>query len=76
MLINHPVPYVPAMPAPTPAPAVTRVRKHGYYTYCEICQLEVSFCKGHTVDEAQAGDGDSSDLERRVRAARAAAGGR
>ena len=66
MLINHPVPTTPA-----PAPAVTRVRKWGYYTYCEICQLEVSFCKGHTVGEPVAGDGAESSLNARVRDAKA-----
>jgi hypothetical protein len=63
MLLTMPPPVAPTQPA------VTRVRKAGFYTVCDICGLAVEWCKGHTLPEMGAGDGDSSDLNKRAREA-------
>ncbi len=57
----------PTMPAPAPKTTIARFRKFGYFTYCDICQLEMSFCKGHALPEF--GAEPTSDLEKRVREA-------
>ena len=55
----------PTMPAPQPV--VTRFRKAGFYTVCEICGLAVEWCKGHALPEF--GSEPTSDLQKRIREA-------
>lgn len=55
----------PTMPAP--APAVTRVRKVGFYTVCDICGLAEEWCRGHALPEF--GSELTSDLQKRIREA-------
>ncbi len=59
-------PVMPPTPEPAPQPAVTRVRKVGFYTVCDICGLAVEWCKGHTLPEYGAGDGAESSLGQRI----------
>ncbi len=58
----------PAPPDP-PKTTIARFRKHGAYSVCDICNLALDYCKGHALPEFGAGDGDGSDLARRVREA-------
>ena len=62
----------PTMPPPAPKTTVARFRKHGFYSVCEICGLALDYCKGHALPEMAVGDGDSSDLNKRIREAQAA----
>jgi hypothetical protein len=66
----------PIMPPVPPKTTVQRFRKFGAYSVCDICDLALDYCKGHALPEMGAGDGDTSDLERRVREARQNQGGR
>ncbi len=57
-------------PPPPPKNIVQRFRKQGYFMVCEICNLTIEYCKGHSLPEFGAGDGAESDLNKRIREAR------
>jgi hypothetical protein len=63
-------------PPTPPKTTVARFHKHGLYMVCDICGFTVEYCKGHALPEMGAGDGDTSDLAKRVREARQQQGGR
>jgi hypothetical protein len=52
----------PALPPPR-----QRFIKFGDAMICTICQLDARYCKGHAAPDPPSGDGDASDLNRRVR---------
>jgi hypothetical protein len=60
-------PVMPPTPPDPPKTTIARFRKHGFYSVCEICQLEMSFCRGHALPEF--GSEPTSDLDKRVREA-------
>jgi hypothetical protein len=67
----------PIMPPVPPKTTVQRFRKFGMFYYCEMCGMEMSYCKGHALPEPGAGDGSAeSDLIARIREARQQQGGR
>jgi hypothetical protein len=60
------------IPPPTPPPeppktTIARFKKFGAYTYCELCGLELAYCRGHALPEF--GTEPTSDLNQRIREA-------
>lgn len=76
---NHPLPNcacrtvvsVPIVSAP-PLPPPTRFRIRYGVVYCEVCDLDARYCRGHTPPPPTQGDGDASDLNKRIRALKGA----
>lgn len=68
---QYPPGGTPARPAPTPPPQPHFV-KFGDSMVCTVCRLDSRYCKGHAPPSPPptTGDGDGSDLSKRIRAAR------
>ncbi len=58
------LPTPPTPPPDKPGTVVARFRKRGFYSVCDICDLEMSFCKGHTLPEF--GSEPESKLKQRI----------
>ena len=64
MMTNQPAPVAPTS-------KVERFHKFGNSVVCDLCDLDVRYCKGHTQTEWAAGEGADSNLVKRIAEARA-----